>query len=159
MQVKQVFLTSLALLLGLTACGEEQELEGSLNSLIDLHYHRVEALASETELSVRFIHNKNSTEDTVLKVGAKLSGLLYAPGYRLDLATLMPDGSQRGTVTRSVVNETTRSFPELSRGTLFFEQAISPGATVSGDFHLTFVNGTEVYSGRTVFGSFEAKVP
>jgi hypothetical protein len=30
---------------------------------------------------------------------------------------------------------------------------------VTGELHITFTNGTDVYSGRTIFGRFEATVP
>lgn len=155
-----------ALLGGLSGCGEGPRLEGSVTPLLDLRYERSEALADEVEASVRFITAQGSGENTVLKVTARLEDLQLTPDQPINLAELLGDEDdpeeerpQRGTVSRSVLDEPARDFPRITRGTLTFEKAITPGATVPGNFHVTFVNGTDVYSGRTVFGRFEATVP
>ncbi|MDY7226542.1 hypothetical protein [Hyalangium rubrum] len=146
----------------LTACGQGPHLEGSVTSLLDLRYEGAQAVGTQDELSVRFFTRKGASEDTILKVSASLEDLEYAPGQSVDLAQLLdeePDSAQRGTVSRSVLDEPVRDFPRLTRGTLTFDEALQPGATVSGEFRVTFVNGTDVYSGRTIFGRFEATVP
>jgi hypothetical protein len=58
-----------------------------------------------------------------------------------------------------VQDEPPRAFPRILRGGLTFDKTPASGATVPGSFHVTFVNGTDVYSGRTLFGRFEATVP
>jgi hypothetical protein len=146
----------------LSACGEGPHLEGSVTPLLDLRYQRAEALADESEASVRFITEQGSGENTVLKVTARLDDLELTPGQPIDLSERLgaeQDAPQRGTVSRSVLDEPTRGFPRLTRGTLTFEKALTPGAKVPGNFHVTFINGTDVYSGRTIFGRFEATVP
>ncbi|MDC0713752.1 hypothetical protein POL68_35120 [Stigmatella sp. ncwal1] len=152
-----------ALLAGLlTACGEGTRLEGSVTPLLDLRYERAEAQGTEDELSVRFITPQGTGENTVLKVTAKRENLTFAPGTPIDLTETLgppPSDVQRGEVSRSVLDEPTRGFPRIARGTLTFQKALQPGAKVSGDFHVTFVQGTDVYSGRTLFGHFEATVP
>jgi hypothetical protein len=153
-----------SMLAGLSACGEGPHLEGSVTPLLDLSYQRSEALADEEEASVRFITDQGSGENTVLKVTARLDNLQLTPNQPIDLTELLgrnptPESPQRGTVSRSVLDEPSRSFPRIARGTLTFEKALTPGATVPGNFHVTFVTGTDVYSGRTVFGRFEATVP
>ncbi|ADO69757.1 conserved uncharacterized protein [Stigmatella aurantiaca DW4/3-1] len=146
----------------LTACGEGTRLEGSVSPLLDLRYERAEAQGSEEELSVRFITPQGSGENTILKVTAKRENLTFEPGKPIDLTETMgppPSEVQRGEVSRSVLDEPVRAFPRIARGTLTFEKALQPGAKVPGDFHVTFVQGTDVYSGRTLFGHFEATVP
>jgi hypothetical protein len=146
----------------LTACEEEPRIEGSVSPLLDLRYQRAEAQATPDEVSVRFITAQGAGENTILKVTAKLENLTFVPGTPIDLTeTLGPPPSevQRGEVSRSVLDEPVRGFPRIARGGLTFQQALQPGATVDGDFHVTFVQGTDVYSGRTLFGRFEATVP
>lgn len=160
MQVSPHILPALLLLGLLTGCGEGLRLEGSVTSLLDLHYERAEALATEDEASVSFLNHQGAGENTILKVSAVLDGLVLTPGVPVDLAELLgeeEDAPQRGSVSRNV--KPTREFPRILRGTLTFDKALSPTAKVPGNFHVTFVNGTDVYSGRTIFGRFEAIVP
>lgn len=155
-------LPALSLLGLMTACGQGPHLEGSVTSLLDLSYETVEAQANEEEATVRFITVQGAGENTILKVAARLDDLTLTPGVKIDLAEVLgetPDSPQRGAVSRSVLDEPQREFPRLLRGGLTFDQALTPQNKVSGDFHVTFVNGTDVYSGRTIFGRFEATVP
>lgn len=162
MQVSSRRLQALGLLGLLTACGQGPHLEGSVTALLDLRYETAEALADESEVSVRFLTAQGAGENTILKVAARLDGLQLTPGVKIDLAEVLgssPDAPQRGTVSRSVLDEPQRPFPRLLRGGLTLDKALTPGAKVPGEFHVTFVNGTDVYSGRTLFGRFEATVP
>ena len=143
----------------LAGCSEDPRLEGSLIEFVDLRYRRAEALLTEEEVSVRFVSPEGSGEDTVLKVTARLAGILFEPHTEIDLAEPVDDGVPRGTVTRAVLTETARSFPPIGRGTLLFRSGLAGGGETSGTFRVTFANGTHVYSGRTVFGDFEATVP
>jgi hypothetical protein len=156
----------LGLLLGLTSgCGEGPRLEGSVSELLDLRYERVDAMALEDEVVVSFVTPQGCGENTILKVSARLDDLTLTPGVKIDLAELLgdtPDSPQRGAVDRDVLNEPDRDFPRILIGGLTLETALdafTPGAKVPGEFHVTFVNGTDVYSGRTVFGRFDATVP
>jgi hypothetical protein len=146
----------------MTGCGEGPRLEGSVTALLDLRYQTAEAQADEDEASVRFLTVQGAGENTILKVAARLDDLELAPGVKIDLAEVLgetPDSPQRGAVSRSVLDEPQREFPRLLRGGLTFDQPVVPQTQVSGEFHVTFVNGTDVYSGRTIFGRFEATVP
>jgi hypothetical protein len=146
----------------MTACGPGPHHEGSVTSLLDLRYETAEAQANEEEASVRFITVQGAGENTILKVAARLDDLTLTPGVKIDLAEVLgdtPDSPQRGAVSRSVLDEPQREFPRLLRGGLTFDKALTPQSKVTGDFHVTFVNGTDVYSGRTIFGRFEATVP
>lgn len=142
-----------------TACGSGPRVEGSVAELLDLHYERAEVRMSEEELSVRFITSQGAGEDTILRVTARLENLTFVPGTPIDLAETFPNGSRRGSVDRSVLDEPIRPFPAIARGSLLVRGTPTPGARVSGEFNVTFVNGTDVYSGRTLFGRFEATAP
>lgn len=154
------------------ACGPGPHVEGSVGELLDLRYSRAEARMAETfvnqgsgqtvsekEVSVRFIATQGTVENTPLKVSARLANTTFVPGTAIDLAEKLPDGAQRGTVTRSVLDEPVRAFPAIERGSLLLHGEPTSGSTVEGEFNVTFVNGTDVYSGRTLFGRFEATVP
>lgn len=147
----------------LAGCGKpgapKHQLEGSLSVLMDLSYDDAEVQLSSTELAVRFIRNNDGTENTPLRVGVSLEGTSYEAGHTMDLAETTPSGSQRGSVTRNVLDDPRRTFPALGRGKLTFHRSPVPGEQTSGDLSLTFSNGTELASGRTVFGTFEANVP
>lgn len=146
----------------ISGCGQGPHLEGSVTPLLNLHYEKVEASADTAESSVRFLTEQGAGENVVLKVTARMDNLELTPGAEIDLSELLgtePDSAQRGSVSRSVLNEPSRDFPRILRGGLTFEKTPASGATVPGSFHVTFVNGTDVYSGRTVFGRFEATVP
>jgi hypothetical protein len=142
-----------------TACNTGPRVEGSVGELLDLGYEQAEARMSQEELSVRFIATQGTGENTILKVTARLRDLTFVSGTPIDLAATLVDGSQRGTVGRSVLDEPSRTFPAIARGSLLVHGTPTPGARVTGEFNVTFVNGTDVYSGRTLFGRFEATAP
>lgn len=169
-----------ALLLGglLTGCGQGPHLEGSVTPLLDLRYDIARASATSDEVSISFIdqlqpapgeeplpEDSPPPEGIVFKVAARLDDLQLTPGVKIDLAELMgtePDSAQRGALSRSMPDEPSRDFPRMLRGGLTVDKPLegfTPCAKVKGDFHVTFVNGTDVYSGRTVFGHFQATVP
>ncbi|WP_224370235.1 hypothetical protein [Hyalangium versicolor] len=163
-------LPGLALAGLLTACGDGPYLEGSISPLLDLHYELAKATATTGEVSVNFVTTQKCGENTVsentlLSVSAQLEKLQVAPSVEINLAELLGEGEdapQRGRVRRRVLNEPERDFPRILIGGLTLDkslEALTPGTKVTGDFHVTFVNGTDVYSGRTVFGHFNATVP
>ncbi|WP_426749312.1 hypothetical protein [Myxococcus sp. Y35] len=148
----------------LCACGGEGgRLEGSVTSLLDLRYDRAEAQLAEGELSVSFLTQQGTGTNTVLKVSAQVEDMLpegYTGYLDVDLAEVLANGAQRGAVGRNVLDEPARTFPALRVGGLEVKALPSQqGQRISGEFHVTFVNGTHPYSGRTIFGSFEATVP
>jgi hypothetical protein len=154
--VPVLFLTGL-----LASCAPHKTLEGSVTEYLDLTYERVEAQASQSEVTVSFLRPQGAGEDTLLKVAARLEGVSLEPRMAIDLAQRVggESGPQRGAVSRSVLDEPARPFPAIARGELVFDGYLDPGKTVTGELHLTFANGTDVYSGRTIFGRFEATVP
>ncbi|RKH61238.1 hypothetical protein D7V93_12100 [Corallococcus llansteffanensis] len=154
-----------ALVALVTACGGEGgALEGSVTPLLDLHYQRADAQLAEGTLAVSFVNVQGTGQNVVLKVSARVTDMLpdaeYTGSLDIDLAQALEDGSQRGSVDRSVLDEPVRPFPLLQRGNLFVKSLPkTTGDRVSGEFNVTFVNGTDVYSGRTIFGRFEATAP
>ena len=145
--------------MALSACGSP-ELEGSLRELLDLHYQSAQVNESGDEVAVRFYTPRGAGQDLVLAVSANLGGLDLKPGQKIQLAELDPDGNQRGTVTRNVLNDPRRTFPALEYGQLILNQLPgNSGQDVSGSFSVTFAPGIDFACGRTVFGSFKGKVP
>ncbi|WP_223752406.1 hypothetical protein [Myxococcus sp. RHSTA-1-4] len=152
-----------AALAGLGACAPEgTRLEGSVSELVDLRYERAEAQWSPGELSINFVTPQGTGVNTILKVSAQVGDMIpegYTGPLVIDLAEVLEGGAQRGAIGRSVLDEPARTFPPLARGKLTVGGTpVEPGSRITGDFHVTFDNGTNVYSGRTVFGSFEATV-
>ncbi|NTX05044.1 hypothetical protein [Myxococcus llanfairpwllgwyngyllgogerychwyrndrobwllllantysiliogogogochensis] len=157
-------LALVALVAGLCACSDEGgALEGSVSPLLDLKYKRAEAVLAEGELSINFVSPQGSGVNTVLKVSARVGDMIpegYTGGLTINLAEALEGGAQRGVIGRSVLDEPARVFPQLERGSLVVDNLpTAQGQRVTGDFHVTFVNGIDIYSGRTIFGSFEATVP
>ena len=146
---------ALALLAG-ASCGGPQ-LEGSLSTVLDLHYSRSSAASSPDQVVVRFIQPLDSGENVVLQVGAQLVGL-DPNTLQFDLAESISQNNQRGVISRNVLNDPRTTFPPLALGRLQFNAPLAAGKSVSGSFHATFADGTTFASGRTVFGSFGATV-
>jgi hypothetical protein len=154
-------------------------LEGSLTQVIDLGYDEARVLfASDgTDVSLTFVRKRpadlsgfdagagqpqptSEGEDVAFQVSYSLEGLeAYPLDTRVDLAEF-PDGGmrQRGLTARNVYNDPRKRFPPLERGSLYMPGLLMADSVTVGDFRLTFVTGTEVASGRTVFGQFTARV-
>lgn len=145
-------------------------LEGSLSQVMDVGYDEARVLLSAADVSLLFVRVRplgspsaddggavGQSEDYPLKIGYRLLG--DPVGGRVDLASLDMNGAQRGTVSRNVANDPRNTLPLILRGTLYFDGPLDPNAVVGGDFHITFENGIEAASGRTVFSkSFSARV-
>ena len=150
-------------------------LEGSLGQVMDTGFDEARVGVASTDISITFVRIRplgsevptdggnvpqmvGTTEDYPLKVSYRL---LDEPvsGGRIELASLDMNGAQRGIASRNVANDPRNVLPLILRGTLHFDRPLDPGVTVNGDFHITFENGIEAASGRTVFAtSFSAKV-
>ena len=140
--------------MSLSACGPAP-LGGSLKEMLDLSYDSAELRWTTDELAVAFVRDGG---DVVLQVTAALVNLDTVPNVPINLAEKLTATQQRGTLSRSVRNDTTTSFPPLERGTLRVDGTPVTGARVSGSFNATFVQGTSGAFGRTVNGSFDALV-
>jgi hypothetical protein len=148
-------------------------LEGSLTQVMDLGYDEARILLAPEDVSVTFVRKLPlgsglledggmvevaSSENYPVKVSYRFAGEAL-DGGRMDLASRDETGAQRGDVSRNVQNDPRATFPPLLRGTLFLKQPLVANALVDGDFHVTFDNGIEAASGRTVFStSFQARV-
>lgn len=158
------------------ACGSDNplppkpryQLEGSLFEVMGIGYDEAALEEASDTIAVRFVRKVTNTNDggtvqenTVFKVGYRYApGEAARKGVALDLALDAGNGQQRGGFSRDVFNDPRKLFPLAERGTLTFDTLPDAGRpTVTGKFNVTFVNGKEPASGRTVFGSFEAKVP
>ncbi len=147
------------LLAGACACGGQRSLEGSLTELMDLHYTEVNISSSSSAVAVKYTRPQGDGENVVLEVSARTGGLMLEAGVPINLAELGPDGAQRGSVGRNVFNDPRRQFPPMERGMLLLHSLPASGMTVQGEFTVTFVNGIQFANGRTVFGTFEARIP
>lgn len=144
----------------LSACDPmPHRLEGSVSSLFDLGYESAVFDVGSDTVAVRFTRKRGEGEDVVLKVGAFTSDKPLEPNVAIDLAEKLPGGGQRGSVTRNVLDDPRREFPDLARGKLLVDRLPVAGETLRGEVSVTFELGTEAASGRTVFGKFEATVP
>jgi hypothetical protein len=148
-------------------------LEGSLSQVMDLGYDEARILIAPDDVSLLFVRIKpleaegaqdagaeaiGTSEDYPLKLAYRLLNDGLPSGGRVDLAVVDADGVQRGVASRNVQSDPRTTLPALVRGTLSFNRPLDPGTTVSGDFHVTFENGTEAASGRTAFSTYLAKV-
>lgn len=138
--------------------GPKHHLEGSLTTIMDLGYDSAQVDITTEEVAVRFVRTQGAGEDTVLKVSASLIGAAADAETTIDLDELAPSGAQRGRISRNVLDDPRREFPALRTGRLLFHRAPVSGQTAPGEFSVTFENGTEAASGRTVYGDFEATV-
>ncbi len=153
-------LTAFCVVLLAGGCGpsDERMIEGSLSEVVNLRYSKVDIVKNEDELSVRFLQPQGPGEDVVLRLSVDLAGTSIDANETFDLASLDLDGNQRGTISRSVLDDPLTSFPQLRQGELTFRRSVISGETIPGEFRVTFVNGTELASGRTAFATFEATV-
>lgn len=151
-------------------------LEGSLSQVMDLGYDeaKVEFAADLNDVALVFLRRRPSdisafdggadleagSRDVAFQITYRLIDQMYPLNTRYDLAEAYGDGgvSQRGVASRNVLNDPRKMFPTLQRGTLLMRGSLQPGSNTTGDFNVTFVNGVEVASGRTVFGQFTARV-
>lgn len=152
----------LCALLCASACGPPS-LEGSLTELMDLRYRSVEVGASDLggsnpQVTVKFLTPQGEGENIVLEVTARIRGLTLEPHVSVDLVELLY-GTQRGRITRNVLDDPRRTFPALERGRLVLDRVPEQNLRVKGEFSVTFIQGIEFANGRTVFASFEGKVP
>lgn len=138
---------------------------------MDVGYDEVRILLAPDDVSLLFVRTRplgsivssdagdsmGSSEDYPLKVAYQLWGEPL-PSGRLNLAEQDAAGGVRGLASRNVSNDPRSTLPSIVRGTLRFNKALEPGATVTGDFNITFENGIEAASGRTAFSTFSARV-
>lgn len=155
---------------------ESPQVDGSLGELIDLRYQETritfnppldftvpleERLLPTRAVAVRYVTPQGDGENVIWQVTARLGGLDYgvewAVGTEVDLAEYW-GSSQRGQVSRNVLDEPGRTYPPLERGTFLLAHIPTEGQPVRGRFSVTFENGTDFASGRTVFQDFQAVI-
>jgi hypothetical protein len=155
-------------------------LEGSLSQVLEMGYDEVRVLIAPEDLSLQFVRVRpidttdldagsatGTSEDYPFELTMGLWGEDPPGNRRVDLTELDMSGNQRGVYTRNVLNDPNTRFPNARVqdggvgpccATIYFKTTPTPGVKVSGDFNVTFENGSDLASGRTVFGSFDAKV-
>jgi len=169
------------LLSGCSAAGSKVkparfQMEGSLTDVMELGWDEcfIDTTAPD-EIAVRFVRKRGENdagalEDTPLKIVWAQAGQVLNTPSTIDLAEPRPDdpNRQRAVVSRNVLDDKRSVFPLMVRsdpnnpkgpGRMSFLDQILPDSTVRGTFNITFENGIDFANGRTVFGSFTAKVP
>lgn len=153
------------------------QLEGSVGQLFDLGYDEARIQLATEDVALLFVRTRpletrlpdgglamnemtGVTEDYPIKISYALWNDEIPVKTRVNLAEVDPDDPKkhRAVVTRDVLNDPRKTYPTIHIGTLIFNSRPEAGAKVTGDFNITFSNGIETASGRTVFGHFEAKV-
>lgn len=173
-----------ALLAVLLGCGPANapraKLEGSLLTVMNLDYDDAVLAYDQTQFVISFRRKQGMVMgdclsavaacDTTLSVTARFESMalpdggqdtLYG-GLRYDLTQVLSNGSQRGEVSRNVLDDPRRMFPSLRVGSIMLKNVPmqGQGLPATGDFHVTFQNGVEFASGKTVFSqSFQAQFP
>jgi hypothetical protein len=170
----------------LTACNP-QGLQGSLSTVLSLNYTNADLTIAANQASLRFLRPVAATDippdagalsdDVVLKVTTNLTGAQVVPAKgckvdtdcptstvcimalcAFDLSEVLPTGGQRGVLTRNVLNDPVQTFPLIQRGEFYVTGTPQTGHSVSGYFTVTFQEGIDEASGRTVYAGFNAKV-
>jgi hypothetical protein len=178
--------TLLAASLVLASCGPVQPGKkppkyrhaGSVGQVMDLGYDEVRIQSSMDDVALTFVRVQElddttadggtanmvgTIEDITFKLAMALRGQPQPVDVKVDLTEEDANMNQRGVFSRNVRNDPRTTFPRMIRGELYLNRAIVddagiPADFVGGDFHVTFENGIEAASGRTVFGNFNAKV-
>jgi hypothetical protein len=166
-------------LLGCNGSGAKYNLEGSLSEEMDLGYDEAVLTFSGDQFAIGFNRKKGQGFDTVLQVGVRLDPTTMEQlkgGITWNLAKILTTNVVRGTLSRNVLDDPRTMFPpfrecgsEAPDGavlmpscaelTLFNVPAEGKKLQAAGNFHITFANGVEFASGRTVFGDFNASFP
>jgi hypothetical protein len=128
---------------------------------MNLKYERAEVIVAEDSVALRFLKGLDGGlgENLVLSVSARTEGLTLSPGLHIDLAELCSDGRPRGALGRNITGDPRTTLPEVARGHWTLSDVPEAGKRLHGDFSSTFAMCTDAACGRTVFGSYEAKVP
>lgn len=148
--------------------GPAHRLEGSVSSIFDLGWDEARILVTGTDFSLLFVRKRpvdvsedggtGSSEDYPLKVTYALLNDGPPGAGRVDLAEVLPSGDHRAIASRNVLNDPRKALPNIVRGSLYMNRVPNADAKVSGDLNVTFENGVEAASGRTVFGPYDARV-
>ncbi len=149
-------------------------LEGSLTQVMNLEYDEARILFAPDDVSLLFVRLKplgsepsdggemqmtGMSEEYPFRIAYRFVGQDVPTGGALDLTALDDNGGARGVASRNVSNDPRSVFPRIVTGKLVFDKELVANTDVTGNFHVTFENGIEVASGRTVFSkAYTARV-
>lgn len=144
----------------LAACAPASSLQGSLMDEVSLDFDAIRIERSEHAVAVSYLHSLPGTtgQDVVLSLVANTDGVDLRHGGTLTLTDSMADDSLRGSVARSVHDDSRRTFAGLARGSIAFDAEPRVGAKVSGNMSLLFATTGGLGAGRTAFGDFAGTV-
>ncbi len=143
-----------ALLLPLLAGCASAALDGSISEALDLSFSSTQILKNDKALQIDYLRSDGREvvmRITVVTEGVDLSktvelGGEYAPGH------------PRASVSRAVDGEVVMVLPPIAKGTLDLDHAPQIGQDLSGSFGLSFGQGGDVGSGRSLSGKFDGMV-
>ncbi len=163
---------AIALLLALSTCGNpngpKARLEGSLTTVMDLGFDDTVLTFDGTQAIVSYRRKKGMGFDTVLAVTTRFEQAPLPDGGTeslragtYNLTDILLSGLPRGVVSRQVLDDPRTMFPAIRVGEVRFANIPERGQGLPsvGDFHVTFENGVEFASGKTVFSTFQAQFP
>jgi hypothetical protein len=150
-------------------------LEGSLGQVMNLGYDETRIALSDSQFSLRFVRlhkltslggdggtgETGSSEDYPLIVAYRLDSTetWVMDKTTVDLTAVNASRDPKGVASRDVQKDPRTTLPKIVTGSLSVDKALDLGATIHGDFHITFEDGIEAASGRTVFAkAYDAKV-
>lgn len=145
------------LCLVLAACGSGSSLEGSVSDLIPLDFDQVQVQIGGDAVAIIYLKALpgGGGNDTVFKVTANTSGLDLSQPLQINLVELVGKAI-RGAASRAVSGDDRRTFSDLERGFIRFDDVPAVGNKVSGSFSCTFAQGAGFGAGKTAFGDFSA---
>lgn len=141
------------LLLGLGAC-TDPALDGSISEAFDLSFSSMRIVQSENALQIDYLRSEG--HEVVIRLVVVTEGLDFSK--EVQLGGEYRPGHARATVSRAVDGEPVRVLPPVSKGSLKLDHAPEIGKDLGGTFNLSFGQGGDVGSGRTLSGRFSAAV-
>lgn len=142
-----------SLLLGLAACNDPA-LDGSISEAFDLSFSSMRIVQSENALQIDYLRSEG--HELVIRLVVVTEGLDLT--QEVELGGEYKAGHARATVSRAVDGEPVRVLPPVAKGVFELDGAPQIGKQLGGSFNLSFGQGGDVGSGRTLSGRFSATV-
>lgn len=142
-------------LLALPGCGSDS-LDGSLAEAFDLSYSSILIRQSPSAVQVTYLRSHGN--EVVMRITVATEGVDLSSGVSINLAGEWSAGHPRAAVSRAVDGEPVRQLPPVVKGELRLNDAVVPGKDLSGSFAVSFGEGGDLGSGRTLNGHFSGTV-
>lgn len=133
----------------LTACGDANELSGSIEESFSLEFDRVEIrfVVPTEELEIQYLKDVGNSVSKVVKVVVDTTDLPLGNDSRISGDLF----DEKVVIQREA--ESGSDFPDVNGGSITFDKVgFDNNDLVEGEFDAVFVNG------RTLFGKFKKKL-